>query len=112
MINRQDHIRDNMVITGKGSESRIRSHIVELVIIINIYFILFQFRSGRGKDERSRWDTNDHEHGRVRHNSGSHSQPAIPPHLPGTPQRMPPNYDGRDRTMYSAGDADRWRGER
>lgn len=73
-----------------------------------------QFRSGRGKDERSRWDTNtnDHEHGRVRHNSGSHSQPPIPPHLPNTPQRMPPNYDGRDRTMYIAGDTDRWRGER
>lgn len=70
------------------------------------------FRSGRGKEERSRWDPNDHEHSRVRHNSGSHSQPSAipPPHLPNTPQRMPLNYDGRDRTIYnSSGDTERWR---
>lgn len=73
---------------------------------------MHRFRSGRSKDERSRWDTNDHEHGRVRHNSGSHSQPPIPPHLPNTPQRMPLGYDARDRPAYSAADADRWRGER
>lgn len=55
---------------------------------------LYLLRSGRGKDERSRWDS------------------AIPPLLPNTPQRMPLSYDGRDRTVYSAADADRWRGER
>lgn len=68
------------------------------------------FRSGRGiKEERSRWDSNDHEHGRVRHNSGSHAQPPnAPPHLPNTPQRMPPNYD---RAIYSntGADGERWR---
>lgn len=68
-------------------------------------------RPGRSKEERSRWDTVDHEHSsRVRHNSGSHSQPLIPPtHLPNTPQRMPANYDARDRAAYNAGDAERWR---
>lgn len=75
-------------------------------------FSFFKFRPGRVKDPeaRSRWDPpNEHEHGRVRHNSGSHPQPPIPAHLPNTPQRMPPNYDGRDRPMYSASDAERWR---
>lgn len=69
-------------------------------------------RTGRPvKDERSRWEPNDHEHGRVRHNSGSHTQPPITPHVPNTTQRMPSNYDGRDRTIYpnNSGDADRWR---
>ncbi|XP_031638255.1 chromodomain-helicase-DNA-binding protein 1 isoform X2 [Contarinia nasturtii] len=69
-------------------------------------------RSGRsGKEERSRWDSNDHEHGRVRHNSGSHSQPINPSHLPNA-QRVPQNYDGRDRSMYNSGDAERWRDNR
>lgn len=72
------------------------------------------YRTGRpGKEDRSRWESNDHEHGRVRHNSGSHSQPPGTPHLPNTPQRMPSSYEGRDRTIYgSGGDSDRWRGER
>lgn len=72
-------------------------------------FILIN-RSGRpNKEERTRWDTNDHEHGRVRHNSGSHSQPPITPHLANTPQRITPGYEGRDRTMYNSGDQERWR---
>lgn len=72
-------------------------------------FILMK-RSGRpNKEERTRWDTNDHEHGRVRHNSGSHSQPPIIPHLANTPQRIPSGYEGRDRTMYNSGDQERWR---
>lgn len=83
----------------------------EVILIkrVNFHFSTY-FRPGRGKEERTRWDPVDHEHVRVRHNSGSHSQPPIPPpHLPNTPQRMPPNYEGRDRASYNAGDAERWR---
>lgn len=83
----------------------------DMKLAFNKKFKLFAFRSGRGKEERSRWDPNEHERdGRVRHNSGTYSQPPTASHLPNTPQRMPPNYDGRDRAMYSnSGDTERWR---
>lgn len=66
------------------------------------------------REERSRWDTvADPEHGRIRRNSGSHSQSAIGQHSLNATQRIPPStYDGRDnRAMYNS-ETDRWNRER
>lgn len=68
-------------------------HYKHVIFRIGNEFWLIFCRCGR-KEERSRWDPQ--------------------PHLPNTPQRMPPGYDGRDRSvMYNSNsESDRWNRER